>query len=104
MWAPVTPVIAITFFERRYNNHPQLLQYAHRVLEQHPVELTFFFVPQVVQALRYDDLGGFQHDPFADCPDSLTRIRRPVYIRDREDLPAVLPPDHLEHEGELLPR
>ncbi|KAI0647399.1 atypical/PIKK/PI4K protein kinase [Trametes meyenii] len=55
--APVTPVVAITFFERRYNNHPQLLQYAHRVLEQHPVELTFFFVPQVVQALRYDDLG-----------------------------------------------
>ncbi|KAI0362486.1 atypical/PIKK/PI4K protein kinase [Trametes cingulata] len=55
--APVTPVLAITFFERRYQNHPQLLQYAHRVLEQHPVELTFFFVPQVVQALRYDDLG-----------------------------------------------
>lgn len=50
-------MLAITFFERRYNNHPQLLQYAHRVLEQHPVELTFFFVPQVVQALRYDDLG-----------------------------------------------
>ncbi|TFK94778.1 atypical/PIKK/PI4K protein kinase [Polyporus arcularius HHB13444] len=57
LWAPVTPVLAITFFERRYNNHPQLLQYAHRVLEQHPVDLTFFFVPQVVQALRYDDLG-----------------------------------------------
>jgi phosphatidylinositol 4-kinase len=34
-----------------------ILQYAHRVLEQHPVNLTFFFVPQVVQALRYDDLG-----------------------------------------------
>ncbi|TBU65484.1 atypical/PIKK/PI4K protein kinase [Dichomitus squalens] len=57
LWAPVPPVLAITFFERRYNNHPQLLQYAHRVLEQHPVDLTFFFVPQVVQALRYDDLG-----------------------------------------------
>lgn len=28
-----------------------------RVLEQHPVELTFFFVPQVVQALRVDELG-----------------------------------------------
>ncbi|KAH9945818.1 atypical/PIKK/PI4K protein kinase [Epithele typhae] len=57
LWASVAPVLAITFFERRYNNHPQLLQYAHRVLEGHPVELTFFFVPQVVQALRYDDLG-----------------------------------------------
>ncbi|CAL1705565.1 unnamed protein product [Somion occarium] len=56
-WAPVPPVIAITFFEKRYQNDPLLLQYAHRVLEGHPVDLTFFFVPQVVQALRYDDLG-----------------------------------------------
>lgn len=57
VWAPIPPVLAISFFERRYQNDAQLLQYAHRVLEQHPVELTFFFVPQVVQALRYDDLG-----------------------------------------------
>ncbi|KAF7311374.1 hypothetical protein MKEN_01039300 [Mycena kentingensis (nom. inval.)] len=57
LWAPVPPVIANTFFERRFKNDPLILQYAHRVLEQHPVDLTFFFVPQVVQALRYDDLG-----------------------------------------------
>ncbi|EGO21128.1 hypothetical protein SERLADRAFT_452259 [Serpula lacrymans var. lacrymans S7.9] len=57
IWAPVPPVIAVTFFERRYNNDPLILQYAHRVLKQHPVDLTFFFVPQVVQALRHDDLG-----------------------------------------------
>ncbi|KAJ6490589.1 hypothetical protein C8R47DRAFT_1122870 [Mycena vitilis] len=57
LWAPVPPVIANTFFERRYKSDPLILQYAHRVLEQHPVDLTFFFVPQVVQALRYDDLG-----------------------------------------------
>ncbi|GLB34718.1 putative PI3 PI4-kinase family protein [Lyophyllum shimeji] len=57
LWAPVPPVIANTFFEPKYNNDPLVLQYAHRVLEQHPVELTFFFVPQVVQALRYDQLG-----------------------------------------------
>ncbi|KAG2366053.1 hypothetical protein BDR07DRAFT_1328601 [Suillus spraguei] len=57
VWAPVTPVIAVTFFERRHSNDPLLLQYAHRVLKQHPVDLTFFFVPQVVQALRIDDLG-----------------------------------------------
>lgn len=57
LWAPISPVLAITFFEKRYNNDPLLLQYAHRVLEQHPVDLTFFFVPQVVQALRYDELG-----------------------------------------------
>ncbi|KAK7467455.1 Phosphatidylinositol 4-kinase stt4 [Stygiomarasmius scandens] len=57
LWAPVPPVVANTFFEPRYKNDPLILQYAHRVLEQHPVDLTFFFVPQVVQALRYDELG-----------------------------------------------
>jgi phosphatidylinositol 4-kinase len=36
-------------------------------MEQHPVELTFFFVPQVVQALRYDDLGMF-YPPFWHSP------------------------------------
>ncbi|TFK76247.1 atypical/PIKK/PI4K protein kinase [Pluteus cervinus] len=56
LWAPVPPVAAITLFERRYQNDPLILQYAHRALEQHPVELTFFFVPQVVQALRNDEL------------------------------------------------
>ncbi|KAA1469432.1 atypical/PIKK/PI4K protein kinase [Dentipellis sp. KUC8613] len=57
VWDPVPPVIAVTFFEPRYKNEPFILQYAHRVLAQHPVDLTFFFVPQIVQALRYDDLG-----------------------------------------------
>ncbi|EMD38197.1 hypothetical protein CERSUDRAFT_113350 [Gelatoporia subvermispora B] len=57
LWAPVPPVLAVTFFEKRYNTEPLILQYAHRVLEEHPVELTFFFVPQIVQALRYDELG-----------------------------------------------
>ncbi|KAF9475060.1 hypothetical protein BDN70DRAFT_996680 [Pholiota conissans] len=57
LWTPVPPIIANTFFERRFNSDPLILQYAHRVLAQHPVDLTFFFIPQVVQALRYDDLG-----------------------------------------------
>ncbi|KAH9952080.1 atypical/PIKK/PI4K protein kinase [Amylocystis lapponica] len=57
LWAPIPPVLAISFFDKRYNNDPLLLQYAHRVLEQHPVDLTFFFVPQIVQALRHDALG-----------------------------------------------
>ncbi|KAF9265698.1 hypothetical protein L218DRAFT_986377 [Marasmius fiardii PR-910] len=57
LWAPVPPVVANTFFEPRYKNDPIILQYAHRVLEQHPVDLTFFYVPQMVQALRYDELG-----------------------------------------------
>lgn len=57
LWHAVPPVTAVTYFQPRYKNHPLILQYAMRVLEQHPVELTFFFVPQVVQALRFDGLG-----------------------------------------------
>ncbi|KIJ56890.1 hypothetical protein M422DRAFT_238481 [Sphaerobolus stellatus SS14] len=57
VWAPVTPIVAVSYFEPKYHNDPVVLQYAHRVLEQHPVDLTFFFVPQVVQALRNDALG-----------------------------------------------
>ncbi|SPO31551.1 related to phosphatidylinositol-4-kinase [Ustilago trichophora] len=56
-WAAVSPVEAIDLFQPEYDNHPLLLQYAMRSLEQHPVELTFFYVPQVVQALRTDEYG-----------------------------------------------
>jgi phosphatidylinositol 4-kinase len=61
VWDAVPPLAAITLYEPRYNNDPLVLQYAHRVLAEHPVELTFFFVPQVVQALRYDNLGYVAH-------------------------------------------
>lgn len=57
LWDPVPPIQAIDYFQPRYGNQPLILQYAMRVLELHPVELVFFFVPQVVQALRFDALG-----------------------------------------------
>ncbi|KAJ9110206.1 hypothetical protein QFC20_003058 [Naganishia adeliensis] len=57
LWAAVSPVTAVTYFQPRYGNHPLVLQYAMRSLEQYPVNLTFFFVPQVVQALRSDRTG-----------------------------------------------
>ncbi|POS86984.1 hypothetical protein EPUL_000981 [Erysiphe pulchra] len=56
-WEPVNPVSAITYFLPQYRNEPYVLQYAVRALESHPVDVTFFYVPQIVQALRYDSLG-----------------------------------------------
>ncbi|CAE6468907.1 unnamed protein product [Rhizoctonia solani] len=56
-WDPVPPVVAIKLFEPQFDNDPITLQYAHRVLAQHPVEVTFFYVPQIVQALRNDAYG-----------------------------------------------
>lgn len=47
----------MTFFLPTYRNHPYLIQYAMRALESHSIDVTFFYVPQIVQTLRYDALG-----------------------------------------------
>ncbi|KJZ76543.1 hypothetical protein HIM_03879 [Hirsutella minnesotensis 3608] len=56
-WAPVNPLTAVTMFLPAYKDHPFVIQYAMRALESHPVDVTFFYVPQIVQTLRYDSLG-----------------------------------------------
>ncbi|KAH7326609.1 hypothetical protein B0I35DRAFT_347383 [Stachybotrys elegans] len=56
-WEPVNPITAVTMFLPAYKNHPYILQYAMRALESHNVDVTFFYVPQIVQTLRYDALG-----------------------------------------------
>ncbi len=56
-WTPVNPVQAATYFLPAFGNHPFIIQYAMRALESHSVDVTFFYVPQIVQALRYDALG-----------------------------------------------
>jgi phosphatidylinositol 4-kinase len=56
-WKPVNPVTATTYFLPAYCHEPLLLQYAVRALESHSVDVTFFYVPQIVQTLRYDVLG-----------------------------------------------
>jgi phosphatidylinositol 4-kinase A len=48
---------AVTHFLPAYSNHPFIIQYAMRALESHSVDITFFYVPQIVQTLRYDVLG-----------------------------------------------
>lgn len=59
-WKPLSPVDAITLFLPPFNNNPYILQYAMRSLEHHDVNLTFFYVPQIVQSLRYDNKGYVQ--------------------------------------------
>lgn len=56
-WAPVDPISAVTYFLSQYGNNPLITQYAMRALESHNVNVTFFYVPQIVQALRNDSLG-----------------------------------------------
>ncbi|TID27681.1 phosphatidylinositol 4-kinase-like protein STT4 [Venturia nashicola] len=56
-WAPVNPITAVNYFLPAYDNNPFVIQYATRALDSHPVDVVFFYVPQIVQTLRYDVLG-----------------------------------------------
>ncbi|KAK2593385.1 Phosphatidylinositol 4-kinase stt4 [Conoideocrella luteorostrata] len=57
VWEPVNPLTAVTMFLPAYKDHPFIIQYAMRALDSHSVDVTFFYVPQIVQTLRYDTLG-----------------------------------------------
>ncbi|TQV95772.1 hypothetical protein V2A60_000947 [Cordyceps javanica] len=56
-WEPVNPITAVTLLSPAYGDHPFIIQYAMRSLESHSVDVTFFYVPQIVQSLRHDNLG-----------------------------------------------
>lgn len=53
----MNPLTAVSMFLPAYKDHPFLIQYAMRALESHSIDVTFFYVPQIVQTLRYDSLG-----------------------------------------------
>ncbi|RMZ83002.1 hypothetical protein DV737_g1760, partial [Chaetothyriales sp. CBS 132003] len=56
-WSPVGPMQAVSYFLPAYHSNAFVLQYAIRALESHSIDVTFFYVPQIVQCLRYDGLG-----------------------------------------------
>ena len=56
-WQPVNPVVAIEMLSDSQKLHPWVLQFAFHSLEYFPVNLVFFYIPQLVQALRRDEYG-----------------------------------------------
>lgn len=57
-WATASPVRALSLLcARTLPTHPLTAQYAVRVLHSYPAEAVLFYIPQLVQATRYDDLG-----------------------------------------------
>lgn len=54
-WASCSVTQALEFLSPAYKGHPRVMAYVLRVLESYPPERVTFFMPQLVQALRYDD-------------------------------------------------
>ncbi|AQZ12344.1 STT4 (YLR305C) [Zygosaccharomyces parabailii] len=56
-WCSVSPLKSINLFLSSWNRNTFVLQYSVFSLESHPVNVTFFYVPQIVQCLRFDHSG-----------------------------------------------
>ncbi|KAI4318629.1 hypothetical protein MLD38_032306 [Melastoma candidum] len=54
-WAACSITQALEFLTPAYKGHPRVMAYVLRVMESYPPERVTFFMPQLVQALRYDD-------------------------------------------------
>ncbi|KAJ4961690.1 hypothetical protein NE237_021600 [Protea cynaroides] len=54
-WAACSITQALEFLTPAYKGHPRVMAFILRVLESYPPERVTFFMPQLVQALRYDD-------------------------------------------------
>jgi phosphatidylinositol 4-kinase len=58
-WAACSITQALEFLTPAYKGHPRVMAYVLRVLESYPPERVTFFMPQLVQSLRYDDGVGY---------------------------------------------
>lgn len=56
-WAPIQPILALSFFSRAFPPHPFTAQYAIRSLCSYPSEVVMTYIPQLVQAIRNDKVG-----------------------------------------------
>ncbi|CAH9056262.1 unnamed protein product [Cuscuta europaea] len=54
-WAACSITMALEFLSPPYKGHPRVMAYVLRVLESYPPDRVTFFMPQLVQALRYDE-------------------------------------------------
>lgn len=53
-WTTCSITSALEFLTPPYKGHARVMAYVLRVLESYPPERVTFFMPQLVQALRYD--------------------------------------------------
>lgn len=56
-WAHVSPIKALAFLSKQFSPHPITAQYAARVLERCPPDTIMLYIPQLLQAMRCDEIG-----------------------------------------------
>ena len=56
-WAVADPATALSFFSLMYKPNPFTAQYAVKCLRSFNADQILFYIPQLVQALRYDTIG-----------------------------------------------
>lgn len=57
----MSPPDALKLLQKNYNSHPLVTQYAVRVLRNFLPETIIYYIPQLIQALRYDRTGIFSN-------------------------------------------
>ena len=71
-WAACSITQALEFLTPAYKGHPRVMAYVLRVLESYPPERVTFFMPQLVQSLRYDEGVSLIYNIFLSPPSSFT--------------------------------
>ncbi|XP_060554504.1 phosphatidylinositol 4-kinase alpha-like isoform X3 [Ruditapes philippinarum] len=56
-WCPISPLVCLSYFSRLFPPHPLTAQCAVKQLHNAPTEALLFYIPQLVQAVRYDTMG-----------------------------------------------